>query len=65
MECAQINVSGGTGTANPATVSFPGAYGQNDPGVVINIYQSLSTYKIPGPVSLILLLMHPNLPALP
>jgi hypothetical protein len=26
MECAQINVVGGTGTANPATVSFPGAY---------------------------------------
>lgn len=27
MECAQINVTGGSGTANPATVSFPGAYG--------------------------------------
>lgn len=26
MECAQINVVGGTGTAKPSTVSFPGAY---------------------------------------
>jgi cellulase len=26
MECAQINVSGGTATKTPATVSFPGAY---------------------------------------
>jgi hypothetical protein len=26
MECAQINVTGGSGTATPATVSIPGAY---------------------------------------
>lgn len=26
MECAQINVTGGTGTVTPATVSLPGAY---------------------------------------
>lgn len=25
MECAQINITGG-GSANPTTVSFPGAY---------------------------------------
>ncbi|KAF7893785.1 hypothetical protein EAF00_007299 [Botryotinia globosa] len=49
MECAQINVSGGTGTATPSTVSFPGAYGQSDPGILINIYQTLTTYTIPGP----------------
>jgi len=49
MECAQINVSGGTGTATPSTVSFPGAYGQSDPGILINIYQTLTTYDIPGP----------------
>ncbi|KAJ8060677.1 hypothetical protein OCU04_010984 [Sclerotinia nivalis] len=49
MECAQINVSGGTGTSSPSTVSFPGAYAQNDPGILINIYQSLSSYAIPGP----------------
>jgi len=49
MECAQINVTGGTGTANPSTVSFPGAYGQSDPGILINIYQTLNSYTIPGP----------------
>ncbi|KAM0160986.1 hypothetical protein ACHAPG_002745 [Botrytis cinerea] len=49
MECAQINVSGGTGTSTPSTVSFPGAYGQSDPGILINIYQTLTTYTIPGP----------------
>lgn len=26
MECAQINVTGGTGSVSPATVSLPGAY---------------------------------------
>jgi hypothetical protein len=30
MECAQINVIGGSGTANPSTVSFPGAYSVSD-----------------------------------
>ncbi|KAB8298619.1 hypothetical protein EYC80_000798 [Monilinia laxa] len=49
MECAQINVSGGTGTSTPSSVSFPGAYGQSDPGVLINIYTTLTTYTIPGP----------------
>ncbi|KAG8816983.1 hypothetical protein FRC17_000103, partial [Serendipita sp. 399] len=48
MECAQIRVTGG-GSASPATVSFPGAYGQSDPGILINIYQNLSSYPIPGP----------------
>jgi cellulase len=49
MECAQINVTGGTGTAAPSTVAFPGAYKSTDPGILINIYQTLSSYKIPGP----------------
>ncbi|KAK0105007.1 hypothetical protein ONS96_004415 [Cadophora gregata f. sp. sojae] len=31
MECAQINVSGGSGTASPATVSLPGAYSVSHP----------------------------------
>jgi hypothetical protein len=26
MECAQLNIVGGTGTKKPSTVSFPGAY---------------------------------------
>ncbi|KAK3366219.1 glycoside hydrolase family 61 protein [Lasiosphaeria ovina] len=50
MECAQINVVGGTGTKTPATVSFPGAYSGTDPGVKISIYwPPLTSYTIPGP----------------
>ncbi|KAI9642617.1 hypothetical protein NHQ30_009422 [Ciborinia camelliae] len=49
MECAQINVVGGSGTSTPSTVAFPGAYGQADPGILINIYTTLTTYTIPGP----------------
>ncbi|KAF5360683.1 hypothetical protein D9756_004867 [Leucocoprinus leucothites] len=49
MECAQINITGGSGSASPATVSFPGAYKGSDPGITINIYSSLTGYTIPGP----------------
>ncbi|KAI1145064.1 glycosyl hydrolase family 61-domain-containing protein [Nemania diffusa] len=51
MECAQINISGGSAKVTPATYSIPGIYKQNDPGLLINIYQmtSASTYTIPGP----------------
>jgi len=50
MECAQINVTGGTASASPATYSIPGIYKANDPGLLINIYSmtSSSTYTIPG-----------------
>ncbi|PQE06073.1 hypothetical protein CJF30_00005015 [Rutstroemia sp. NJR-2017a BBW] len=44
-----INVSGGTGASTPSTVSLPGAYSASDPGILINIYQTLSSYIIPGP----------------
>ena len=43
MSCFQVNV-GGSGTANPATVKFPGAYSATDPGILINIYQQLNSY---------------------
>ncbi|KAG8965121.1 hypothetical protein FRC00_010457 [Tulasnella sp. 408] len=48
MECAQINITGG-GSANPATVSFPGAYKGTDPGIKYNLYNGSKTYTIPGP----------------
>ncbi|KAF7291755.1 CBM1 domain-containing protein [Mycena chlorophos] len=49
MECAQIVITGG-GSAQPATVSFPGAYHGTDPGITVNIYYPLLTnYTIPGP----------------
>jgi len=49
MECAQINVSGGSGAKTPATVSLPGAYSATDPGILINIYETLPSYTVPGP----------------
>ena len=51
MECAQINISGGTGTASPATYSIPGIYKANDPGVLVNVYtpNAGTSYVIPGP----------------
>ncbi|KAK4242913.1 endoglucanase II [Achaetomium macrosporum] len=51
MECAQINVVGGSGTASPQTYSIPGIYKANDPGITINIYSMTpsSKYVIPGP----------------
>uniref|UniRef100_A0A8H7Y2G1 AA9 family lytic polysaccharide monooxygenase n=1 Tax=Psilocybe cubensis TaxID=181762 RepID=A0A8H7Y2G1_PSICU len=54
-ECAQLIVTGGGGQTPSGNylVSFPGAYGANDPGVNINIYtsaaQSQTTYQVPGP----------------
>ncbi|KAF4313397.1 hypothetical protein SLS57_009457 [Botryosphaeria dothidea] len=53
MECAQINVTGGTGSSVPSGVSFPGAYKTNDPGIVFNLYYPTPTsYAIPGPTVL-------------
>ncbi|KAI3318137.1 carbohydrate-binding module family 1 protein [Xylariaceae sp. AK1471] len=49
MECAQINISGGSAKVTPATYSIPGIYKQNDPGLLINIYGTLTSYTIPGP----------------
>ncbi|KAK0644411.1 glycoside hydrolase family 61 protein [Cercophora newfieldiana] len=51
MECAQIEITGGTGTAKPKTYSIPGVYKANDPGLLIDIYsmKTTSNYVIPGP----------------
>ncbi|KAH8668759.1 glycosyl hydrolase family 61-domain-containing protein [Xylariales sp. PMI_506] len=48
MTCYQITVSG-SGAATPDTVSIPGMYNATDPGILINIYQSMTTYDAPGP----------------
>lgn len=50
ISCGQIKVtSSGNGTPGPL-VSFPGAYKANDPGIMINIYQSNPpAYIAPGP----------------
>ncbi|KAI0389189.1 carbohydrate-binding module family 1 protein [Xylariaceae sp. FL0594] len=49
MECAQINITGGSAKVTPTTYSIPGIYKQNDPGLLINIYGNLQSYTIPGP----------------
>ncbi|KAH9880057.1 hypothetical protein J1614_002082 [Plenodomus biglobosus] len=56
--CAQINISG-LGSKTGSTVSFPGAYQANDPGILVSIYDTKGNpvgngqpYKIPGPVKL-------------
>ncbi|KAI0407242.1 glycoside hydrolase family 61 protein [Xylaria palmicola] len=57
MSCAQLKISG-SGTFTPTqTVSFPGAYKQNDPSILVNIYGTLGQpdnggkqYNAPGNV---------------
>jgi cellulase len=55
MGCAQIDVSS-SGSKTGQTVSFPGAYGQSDPGILVSIYDKQgqpkgngTPYQIPGP----------------
>jgi hypothetical protein len=51
--CTQVNIGGSqTGMPNQ-TVSFPGAYNDNDPGIYVpNVYASGADYVFPGgPVS--------------
>ena len=56
QSCAQINVSGGGSFSPSQTVSFPGAYNANDPGISVNIYGAQGqpdnggrAYTPPGP----------------
>ncbi|ETS73538.1 hypothetical protein PFICI_14484 [Pestalotiopsis fici W106-1] len=49
MTCYQLTVSGSGAASISDTVLFPGAYDASDPGILINIYQSMSTYGAPGP----------------
>ncbi|KAK4640027.1 hypothetical protein QC761_611470 [Podospora bellae-mahoneyi] len=50
ISCSQINITnGGNGTPGP-TVSLPGAYRSNDPGIQVNIYNlQPDAYRAPGP----------------
>ncbi|KAI0130542.1 glycoside hydrolase [Xylariales sp. AK1849] len=51
LSCAQLQVTGGSGTGNPSNlVSFPGAYKATDPGLMINIYNNGGkAYQPAGP----------------
>ncbi|KAF5106020.1 hypothetical protein DV453_004305 [Geotrichum candidum] len=46
--CANLRISG-SGIINPTGVKFPGAYKMDDPGILVNIYNDIDTYTIPGP----------------
>ncbi|OBZ72745.1 Cellulose-growth-specific protein [Grifola frondosa] len=48
--CTQLKV-GGSATGTPSsTVSFPGAYSDTDPGILVDVYTNPSaTYVFPGP----------------
>jgi cellulase len=50
MSCYQVTVTG-SGTKSPAGVTFPGAYSSSDPGILINIYETITSYTIPGPTA--------------
>jgi hypothetical protein len=46
--CFNLAVTG-TGSAAPSGISADSFYTPSDPGILINIYQVLTTYVIPGP----------------
>ncbi|KEY65695.1 hypothetical protein S7711_07523 [Stachybotrys chartarum IBT 7711] len=49
ISCGQVRVSGGSGSARPSLMSFPGAYSPSDPGLQVNIYYPIPTnYRAPG-----------------
>ncbi|KAF1814971.1 hypothetical protein P152DRAFT_240487 [Eremomyces bilateralis CBS 781.70] len=46
--CIQFKVAGGSGKL-PAGIALPGAYSQNDPGILYDVYQQpLKPYTAPG-----------------
>lgn len=50
LSCAQVSISGGSGSASPELVSIPGVYDASDPGLQVNIYYPVPTnYQPPGP----------------
>ncbi|PBP28067.1 Cellulose-binding protein [Diplocarpon rosae] len=48
MECVQLKVAGTGTTTLPAGIAIPGAYSPTDPGIVFNIYGSVTSYPVPG-----------------
>lgn len=49
MECIHVKVTGSGSASLPAGVSLPGAYKATDAGILFDIYNSFSSYPIPGP----------------
>jgi lytic cellulose monooxygenase (C1-hydroxylating) len=49
MECVQIEITSSGSKTLPAGVAIPGTYSAQDPGILFDLYNSFSSYKIPGP----------------
>ncbi|KAL5351983.1 hypothetical protein V496_04621 [Pseudogymnoascus sp. VKM F-4515 (FW-2607)] len=49
IECAQISVTGGGSGVPGPLVAIPGAFHDTDSGYTANIYNSLTSYTVPGP----------------
>ncbi|ORY12047.1 glycosyl hydrolase family 61-domain-containing protein [Clohesyomyces aquaticus] len=49
MECVQIKVTSSGAKTLPAGVAIPGAYTATDKGILFDIYNTFSSYPIPGP----------------
>lgn len=50
ISCANVNVVGGGGGRPGPTISLPGGYSRNDPGILFNPYYPVPTsYTFPGP----------------
>jgi cellulase len=47
-QCINLAITG-TGTDSPPGIKATKFYKENDPGILINIFQNLTTYHIPGP----------------
>ena len=47
-QCFNLQVTGG-GSDTPAGTVGTALYGASDPGILVNIYQALSSYAVPGP----------------
>lgn len=47
-QCFNLQITG-SGSVKPAGVLGTDLYSPTDPGILVNIYQSLSTYVVPGP----------------
>ncbi|KAI1347881.1 endoglucanase II [Xylaria sp. FL0043] len=52
ISCAQVKVTGGSGSANPTNALIPGAFKDTDPGYTVNIYTNFNNYTVPGPAPL-------------
>jgi len=64
ITCFNIKFTG-SGTSEPAGVTFPGGYKQGEPGIYFDLYRGAKEYPIPGPKLYVAEGAKPNLPENP